>query len=162
LYEQGKITKALVAGVAHIDETVYHSYLKEKSWCILTMMPMEQFYNQLDAALVASGTATLETAYFRVPMVIVYRVHALTWYLARIVVKLKQIGLANIVAGTQIASELLQDAFKADAAAAALSSLLNTNNNINIRDKMKIVYDKLGPPGASAETARLIKEFLES
>jgi lipid-A-disaccharide synthase len=162
LYEQGKIAHALVAGVAHIDKTVYDLYLQGKSWCTLTMLPMEHFYNQLDAALVASGTATLETAYFRVPMVIVYRVHALTWYLGRMLVKLKQIGLANIVAGEQIALELLQNAFKPDAAAAALSGLLTPEINIRTRDKMKIVRDKLGTPGASAETARLIKNFLES
>jgi lipid-A-disaccharide synthase len=160
LYEQGTITKALVAGVAHIDESVYHSYIEGKSWCTLTMLPMEQFYNQLDAALVASGTATLETAYFRVPMLIVYRVYALTWYLGRLVVKLKQIGLANIVAGTHIADELLQDAFKPDAAAAALSSMLHPKNNNRIREKMKIVRDRLGLPGASEVAARLIKNFL--
>jgi lipid-A-disaccharide synthase len=160
LYEQGKINQALVAKVSHIDNTIYHPYLEGKSWCSLAMLPMEQFYNQLDAALVASGTATLETSYFRVPMVIVYRVHPLTWYLGRLLVKLDHIGLANIVAGTQVAPELLQNDFKPEAAADLLSSLLTEKTNRQSRERMKIIYEKLGMPGSSAAAARRIIQFL--
>jgi lipid-A-disaccharide synthase len=160
LFEQGKIKQAFIAAVPHIAESVYRPYLEGKSWCFLKMFPMEQFYNQLDAALVASGTATLETAYFRVPMVIVYRVHPLTWHLGRLLVKLDRIGLANIVAGTQVAPELLQNAFVPRIASELLSGLLTAEKNRQTREKMKIIKEKLGNRGASAETARRIKLFL--
>jgi lipid-A-disaccharide synthase len=160
LYEQGKIDQALVARVAHIDTAVYQPYLEGKSWCTLMTLPMEQIFNQLDAALVASGTATLETAYFRVPMVIVYRVHPLTWSLGRLLVKLNYIGLANIVAGTLVAPELLQNAFKPEVAAELLSGLLIPETNRQTRKKMEVVHEKLGDAGASTAAALKIIHYL--
>ena len=63
-------------------------------------------------ALVASGTATLETALLGLPQVVVYRVNAISWFLMKPFVKLKHLGLVNLIAGREIAPELLQGAFK--------------------------------------------------
>jgi lipid-A-disaccharide synthase len=73
-----------------------------------------------DLALVASGTATLETALFKTPMVIAYRQSPLTWRLMRSMLYLPYVGMPNILAGERLVPELLQD----DATPAALSAAL--------------------------------------
>jgi lipid-A-disaccharide synthase len=73
-----------------------------------------------DLALVASGTATLETALFKTPMVIVYRQSPLTWRLMRSMLYLPYVGMPNILAGERLVPELLQD----DATPAALAAAL--------------------------------------
>jgi lipid-A-disaccharide synthase len=73
-----------------------------------------------DLALVASGTATLETALFKTPMVIAYRQSPLTWRLMRSMLYLPYVGMPNILAGERLVPELLQD----DATPAGLSAAL--------------------------------------
>jgi lipid-A-disaccharide synthase len=77
-----------------------------------------------DLALVASGTATLETALFKTPMVIAYRQSPLTWALMRSMVYLPYVGMPNILAGEKLVPELLQDDANPAALAGALLSLL--------------------------------------
>src|SRR5664280_3782525 len=62
-----------------------------------------------DLAIVASGTATLETALLGVPMVIIYKISSLTYFIGKFIVHVKNIGLANIVAGKTIVPELIQE-----------------------------------------------------
>ncbi|MEJ2184525.1 MAG: lipid-A-disaccharide synthase [Gemmatimonadota bacterium] len=77
------------------------------------------------AALVKSGTTTLETALAGVPMVIAYRTHPLTFWIARRLVDVEHIGLVNLVAGERLAPELLQGAATSDALAGALLPLVD-------------------------------------
>lgn len=76
-----------------------------------------------DLALVASGTATLETALFKTPMVIAYRQSALSWRLMRSMLYLPYVGMPNVLAGERLVPELLQDEATPAALAAALASL---------------------------------------
>ena len=77
------------------------------------------------AALVASGTATLETALLGTPFCILYRVNSLTYAIGRRLVKIHSIGLANVVAGRRVVPEFLQDDLKPEAIAAELGRLLD-------------------------------------
>jgi lipid-A-disaccharide synthase len=77
------------------------------------------------AALVKSGTTTLESALAGVPMVIAYRTHPATFWLARRLVEVDHVGLANLVAGRRIAPELLQDEATPEALARALLPLVD-------------------------------------
>jgi lipid-A-disaccharide synthase len=77
-----------------------------------------------DLALVASGTATLETALFKTPMVIAYRQAPLTWALMRAMIYLPYVGMPNVLAGEKLVPELLQDEANPAALAGALLSLL--------------------------------------
>ena len=103
LIKQGVVEKAVILTVPTIAESIYENYIGEAEAIDLSDTTAADYFNNLDAAIVSSGTATLETAYFQVPLLIVYRVSALTWYLGKLFVKLKMIGLANIVAGKPIA-----------------------------------------------------------
>ena len=109
---------------------------------------------------VASGTATLETALFGTPLAIVYRVGWLNHAIARRVVRLSHIGLPNIVAGREVAPELLQDAFEPGRLAALLGGwLANPNALARRRSELGVVRERLGGPGASARAAELVREL---
>ncbi|HEX9397548.1 MAG TPA: lipid-A-disaccharide synthase, partial [Burkholderiales bacterium] len=77
-----------------------------------------------DLALVASGTATLEAALFKTPMVITYKQSALSWFLMRRMLYLPYVGMPNILAGERLVPELLQSDATPGALAAALLALL--------------------------------------
>lgn len=160
LKSSGKISDALILKVNSISEHVYQSYLGDESYIHLYDSSSAEFYNQIDAALVSSGTATLETAYFQVPLVIVYRVSQLTWVIANLFVNLDIVGLPNIVADKKIALELLQNSFQPETASPELERLLEPETNSRIRNELKIIREKIGPPGASDRAAKLIIDFI--
>lgn len=110
---------------------------------------------------VASGTATLETALFGTPLVIVYRVGAINWAIARRVVKLPRIGLPNIVAGREVAPELLQGAFTPGRVADVLAGWLSRPAELSARrEALAQVRVSLGGAGASGRTADALLELL--
>ena len=156
-----QIDRVVIAAVDHLDDTVYRKFIGDRQGIEIYRGPLAEFYNSLDAAVVKSGTATLETAYFQVPLVIVYRVNRLTWFLGKRMVKLDFIGLANIVAGEKIATELLQDDFTAERAASEVSRLLAPDTNRTMRQKLRIIQDRLGEPGASERAAEEIERFVK-
>ncbi len=114
-----------------------------------------------DVALVASGTATLETAIMGVPMVIVYRVSTVTYWIARMAVQVPYIGLVNLVAGEKVVPELIQGDVTAEKLADEARAILD---NDEIRERMKenlgFVKEKLGRGGASERTARIALEMM--
>ena len=156
LIRKNIIDRAVIARVDTVSLSTYKQYIKNDTCIEIFQGEMVDFYNQLDAAIVTSGTATLETSYFRVPMIIVYRVGFLTWILGKCMVKLDRIGLANIVAEKEIAVELIQRNFKPDRAAGLIEELLDPLKNAEVREKMNIISDRLGHPGASIRAAQLI------
>ena len=114
-----------------------------------------------ELALVASGTATLETAIMGVPMVILYRVSPVSFWVAKMVVKVSYIGLANLVAGEKIVPELIQDeVIPHRLAHEALDILRSGQNRENMIKKLRMVKQKLGRGGASDRTARIAMEVM--
>lgn len=115
-----------------------------------------------DLVIVSSGSATLETAIMEKPMVIIYKTSFLTWFLARNLIKIPDIGLVNIVAGKRIVPELIQ--FKATAkniAAISLDILNNKEKRQDIKDGLRKLKGKLGEKGAASRAAHLIiQKFL--
>lgn len=110
-----------------------------------------------DLVLVASGTATLECAWFTTPMLIVYQVSPLTWAVGRRVVKLPHIGLVNVIAGKTIMPEFLQhDAVPQKIADEALAILGSPERLKNMKEELKKVKAALGGPGASARAAQAV------
>lgn len=110
---------------------------------------------------VASGTATLETALFGTPLVVVYRVGWLNWQIAKRLVTLTHIGLPNIVAGDEVAPELLQGALTPEAVAGTLGAWLADPALLAARrTALAVVREKLGGPGASGRAAAALAEML--
>jgi len=109
------------------------------------------------ACAVASGTATLETALFGTPLVIVYRTGWLNYAVARRMVRLQRIGLPNIVTGAEVAPELIQDALTTERLAATLAPWLDDAAvHASCRRNLAAVRERLGGPGASQRTAELL------
>lgn len=106
-----------------------------------------------DAALVASGTATLETALLGTPFAIVYKLNALTAFAARRLLTLPRVGLANIVAGEEVAPELLQGEVNPERLSAVLSDLLEPGEAARRRARLGTVRAHLGEPGAADRVA---------
>jgi lipid-A-disaccharide synthase len=113
------------------------------------------------ACAVASGTATLETALFGTPLVVVYRTGALNYAIARRVVRLDHVGLPNIVAGEPVAPELLQGAFTPDTLAARLAPWLDDPAAAAAQSaRLGVVRRKLEGPVASERAAELLAELI--
>jgi lipid-A-disaccharide synthase len=113
----------------------------------------------VDAAVTASGTATVQAALHECPMVVVYRVAPLTYALLRRFVHVNMIGMVNLVAGERVAPELIQDAFTPEAVAAETVPLL-TDAELRRRTKAALgeVRAKLGGEGASRRAAEIVFE----
>ncbi|MBI2213702.1 MAG: lipid-A-disaccharide synthase [Acidobacteria bacterium] len=109
-----------------------------------------------DVAICASGTATLETGIIGVPMVVVYKLTALSYALARRLVKLPNFALVNIVAGERIVPELLQDEVCGPEIAAAVSALCEPETHAATRLRLSALREKLGGAGASRRAAEKI------
>jgi len=115
-----------------------------------------------DLVLVASGTATLETAIRGKPMVIVYRVSPLSYWTGRAMIRVKWIGLANLVAGRSLVPELIQkEATGEKMAAEALRILEDEPYRRTMIQGLAEVRQKLGSPGASERVARMALEMLK-
>jgi len=109
-----------------------------------------------DLALVASGTATLETALLGVPMIIVYKISLLSYVIGRLIVDVENIGLVNIVAGKTIVPELIQsDASSKRIAEEALAILTNGEKKQEIIKELEAIRAKLGEPGAAIRAAQI-------
>jgi lipid-A-disaccharide synthase len=110
-----------------------------------------------DVALVASGTATVQAALHDVPMVIVYRLSALTFRIVRRLVHVSAIGMVNLIAGEKIVPELIQDEFTPEAVAAEAVPMLTDRARIaTIRAGLARVRQRLGGAGASRRAAEAI------
>ncbi len=113
-----------------------------------------------DCCAVTSGTATLETALFGTPLAVVYRTSRLNWAIARRVVKVAHVGLPNIVAGGEVAPELLQNALTPERLAGLLGEWLDRPEKLAERRRMLArVRERLGEPGASRRAAEWLWEM---
>ncbi len=117
----------------------------------------EQDYSKrrsLDAAICSSGTATLENALLGVPMVVVYKLSWPTYAIARALVKVKHIAMANLLAGRGVVPELIQsDATPERAAAEAARFLDDAAYRASVRAELLSVRRSLGAPGAADRAA---------
>ena len=114
-----------------------------------------------DLALVASGTATLETALLGVPMIIVYKISLLSYFIGRLFVHVKNIGLVNIIAGKTIVPELVQgDASGKRIAAESLSILKNGERRQKMIKELEAIRARLGEPGAARRAAQIAYDMI--
>jgi len=114
-----------------------------------------------DIAMVASGTATLETALMETPMVIIYKVSAPSYYVGKMVINVDHIGLVNIIAGKTVVPELIQDEASPEKIAAMVVDILSDSKRMaDIKIELSKIRDMLGSPGAAERTARLAFEML--
>jgi lipid-A-disaccharide synthase len=149
----------VVAAAPTFTEAYYQQYIGHRNVKLL----FDNTYNKLHhahAALVASGTATLETALFKVPQVVLYRGGTISVGIARMVIKIKFISLVNLIMDRLVVTELIQ----ADCTTEKININLEAIVAGAARQQMLANYeelsDKMGTAGASERTAKLIVQHL--
>ncbi|MBQ8443542.1 MAG: lipid-A-disaccharide synthase [Bacteroides sp.] len=153
----------VLAGAPSIDLSYYQQYIGTEVPVKIVFGQTYRLLAQAKAALVTSGTATLETALFRVPQVVCYYIAMgkLVSFLRRHILKVKYISLVNLVANKKVVRELVADTMTVGNVRSELDALLN---NAEYRGKMLQEYDRmikiLGPAGASHQAASKMIELL--
>jgi lipid-A-disaccharide synthase len=147
----------VIAGAPSQDKSVYEPFLIKKNVSLV----LNDTYNLLSnatAALVTSGTATLETALFDVPEVVCYKGVWVSYQIAKKIITLKYISLVNLIMDAPVVKELIQNECNSKKITAELTKILAGE----IREKMlldyKILAEKLGGGGASAKVAKRVFE----
>lgn len=123
--------------------------------------PMRELMSQADAAVVASGTATLETGLLGVPMVVGYRMSSMTYVLARRLVKIPHVALVNIVLNDRVVPELIQGDFTATRVIHEVDDMIrNAERRQEITDKLTRIPGILGGGGASQRAAEVVAGYV--
>ena len=155
----------VVARAPHLDDELFDAVRTGEGRALFTIVEgdTDTVLASADVALTASGTATVQAALHDTPMVVVYRMAPLSYQLARRVVRLDTIAMANLIAGETIVPEFVQDAFTPEAVAReAISMLTDRARAARIRAGLATVRARLGGPGASRRAAvailRLVQE----
>lgn len=145
----------VIAGAPSQDPEFYKPFIKKKN----VHLVMNHTYDVLSlstAALVTSGTATLETALFKVPEVVCYKGSAISYQIAKRVVDLDYISLVNLIMDKEVVTELIQKDFNSKKLKEELHKILESSNRQTIFETYFELEGKLGGAGASQKTAQLI------
>lgn len=119
--------------------------------------------NAADAALVCSGTSTLETALMLTPMVVVYKMSGFSFFMGKMLVNTEHVSMANLIAGERLVPELLQNDARPDKMAEELMRFMgDAENNQRIISGLKLIRQRLGEPGAGRRAAQLLIDAIGS
>ncbi len=139
-----------------LDLDFYQKFLRNNFFKLVREGTYE-LMRYADLAIVASGTATLETACLATPMIVVYKTSPLTYLIGRMLVHVDNIGLVNIVAGKQIVPEFIQcNMTVQNLLRAAKGILFDEQSRKKMRQELSSVKGKLGMVGASARVAERV------
>ena len=150
----------VIAGAPSQDYQFYEKFLSNKNVKFVS----NKTYDLLSvarAALVTSGTATLETALFKVPEVVCYKGSWASYQIAKRIITLKYISLVNLIMDEEVVTELIQEKFNSKNLKKELSKLLDTSYRNSLLAKYEVLESKLGGIGASEKTAKLILKDLK-
>lgn len=151
----------VVAGVSNLPKSYYEQYNKDPNIKII----YDQAFDLLahaKAALVTSGTATLETALFGVPQVVCYKTSAISYTIGKMVIKVPYISLVNLIADKPVVTELIQDDFTAKKITAELKQILFDKHFINKQQEgYALVRQKIGNFRTAERAAELMVGYLK-
>ncbi len=147
---------------AEISRRLRDAGMRQELFQVVTGEPAATM-QRASFGIIASGSATLEAAYFRLPFVLVYKVAWPTYLAARLVVNVRYLGMPNVLADKEVVSEFIQHRARPGVIAKTVFQLIN---NPTARDRMISEFDrivaKLGEGGASEKAARAIVEELSA
>jgi lipid-A-disaccharide synthase len=152
-----QLAREIKAGIAGLDQS------QKREAILIKIDETAAIMQRAWAGMIASGSATLEAAFFRLPFVLIYKVAWPTYVAARLVVNVKYLGMPNLLADKEVVPEFIQHRAKPNAIVKALQPLIE---NENARERMISEFDamvpQLGDIGASERAARAIIEEIES
>ena len=152
----------VIAGAPSIPISFYKNILQKldnQQISVVTGQTHDLLQNS-HAALVTSGTATLETALFNIPQVVCYKGGAVNYQIAKRVIKVKYISLVNLIVEHEIVKELIQDEFNANNLKLELEKILSGATRQKVLDGYLLLQDQLGNSGASERTAKLMVDYV--
>ncbi len=157
ILRQNSGVQVVVGASSVLDVEFVRSFIRDHEGIRVVQHATHDVMGNADLAIVTSGTATLETGYFRTPMIVVYRTSWLSYLIARAVVRITSIGLVNIVAGSRIVPELIQHRVTPQRLASEAFALLqDERRRREMSERLGIIREKLGSPGASERVAKAI------
>jgi len=148
-----------LAAIKDVPSEMYKPLLELQN----VRLVMEDTYNLLQnssAAVVTSGTATLETALFGVPQVVVYKTSPVSYFIARSLIRVPYISLVNLIANKEVVRELIQGDLTAENVASQLQSLLSDERSRVMRGEYQRIYNVLDIGSASKNAASLMYQYL--
>ena len=152
----------VIAGVSSLDKSLYKDIMGNSDVFFVENQTYELLQNS-SAALVTSGTATLETALFSVPEVVCYKATGLSYFLAKWMIKVNFISLVNLIMDKEVVKELIQGDLNEDNLVKEVDQLLhNGKRQRQLLEDYEELKDKLGNAGASEKAAVVIIEALKT
>jgi lipid-A-disaccharide synthase len=148
-----------VVAVAPGQELNFYQPITEKYPVKLVQGVTYALLQNAHAALVTSGTATLETALFNVPEVVCYKGSKISYEIAKRIIKVKYISLVNLIMDKMVVKELIQDELNTKSITDQLNEILEPNNRTQLLADYQLLKEKLGGPGASQRAADKIIFF---
>ena len=155
----------VIAGAPSQDRSYYDQLLQQYGTPNNVSLVENQTYALLQeakAALVTSGTATLETALMRCPQIVCYRGSSISYAIAKRVIQVKYISLVNLVMDAPLVKELIQDEFNPSQLTTALQQLLSDEEQDRLAEGYAILHKKLGQGGAAKRCAQLIVKYMST
>jgi len=153
--------KFVIAGVSTVSRNIYDQHQNAGSEVSIVFDDLEGVLRNADVALVTSGTATLQTALLKVPLVVCYKGSFFSYIIARQLIKTAYISLVNLIMGREVVKELIQNEFTKERLKQELDPLLKGGRREKMLKDFDLLNEKLGGPGASAKTAELMLGYLK-
>ena len=151
----------VVAGAPSQEPEFYQSLMKGSDVPVVFNETYALLSNAY-AGLITSGTATLETALFKVPEVVCYKGNAISYWIARWLVDIKFISLVNLIADRELVRELIQSDLNEKNLEKELRKILVPENHQNMKSELDELEQALGGEGASLRTAEIVTEMASS
>ncbi len=145
----------VIAGAPSQEFSFYEKFLINQNVKFVSNKTYD-LLSHSQAALVTSGTATLETALFKVPEIVCYKTSWASYQIAKRVVTLKFISLVNLIMDKEIVTELIQENCNQNTLKSELQKILEPVHRENLLKQYEILEEKLGGIGASQKTARFV------
>ncbi len=152
----------IIAGAPNKSIYFYNQIIGNKNVKIIENQTYD-LLNHSDLAIVTSGTATLETALFKVPQVVCYKASAISYHIAKRLVKIDYISLVNLIMGKDVVKELIQGDLTSNNIIEELKKIDNhsSTGRINMLKEYDLLIDKLGGGGASEKVANLLIDSIK-
>ncbi len=154
----------VIAAPPSIPLIVYEKIIEqtgiEKAMIILVQNKTYDLLKRAQAALVTSGTATLEAALFEVPQIVCYKTNPLTYQIAKSLIKVPYISLVNLITGQPLVKELIQKDLTSENLKRELEGVLAAKKTNAIKTEYKALKKRLGNKGASKKAAKLMVKYL--
>ena len=150
----------VIAGVSNLPKTLYEPFLVQSDVSVV----YDSAYDLLsvaEAALVTSGTATLETALFNVPQVVCYKSGTISYEIAKRVIRVPYISLVNLILQKEAVKELIQNELTVENLTVELQKITTTQRNQQLEDYKKL-HVLTGEAGASERAGQLMVSYLRS